>query len=178
MLVGNNVRIRPMEKKDLELFYDWMSNQESVGCFSDATMTYKEPFIERLETALKDKNKLYTIIEDSNANPIGMISYSDVVGSPSALEIGILIGKSSARGNGLGRESLDLFVKYIFTTKPIIRIQFLTRADNAGMRAIGEKVGFVLEGVLKKYKYVQGDYRDFCIMAITREEWDLKNSSM
>lgn len=34
-----------MEKKDLELFYDWMSSQESVGCFSNAIMTYKEPFV-------------------------------------------------------------------------------------------------------------------------------------
>lgn len=165
-----------MEKKDLELFCNWMSNQESVGSFSDIIMTYKEPFIERMETSLKDRNKLFTMIEDANGSPIGMISYRDVVGSPSALEIGILIGESSARGNGLGRECLDMFVKYIFTTKPIIRIQFLTRVDNAGMRAIGEKVGFTLEGVLRKYKYVQGDYRDFCIMAITREEWDLKNS--
>lgn len=46
------------------------------------------------------------------------------------------------------------------------------------MRTIGEKAGFILEGVLKKYKFEQGDYRDYCLMAVTRDEWSLKKDCL
>ncbi len=173
MLIGKNVRIRPANKTDLELFYEWMSNQENVGSFMDARLVHKESFIEGMEAILKDKSKLHTMIEDSNGKSIGILNYREVPGSATTLEIGILIAESSVRGKGLGRECLELFVDYIFNTKNVMRIQFLTRVENVGMKAIGEKVGFVLEGVLKKYKLEHGDYRDYNIMAVTREEWSL-----
>ncbi|HYF82983.1 MAG TPA: GNAT family protein [Clostridia bacterium] len=176
MLVGKNVKIRAIEKTDLELSYAWMSNQENVGGFMDAHLVHKESFIEGMEVLIKDKSKLFTMIEDSNGKSIGIMNYREVPGSTTTLEIGILIAESSVRGKGFGRECLQLFIDYIFNTKNVMRIQFLTRVENAGMKVIGEKAGFTLEGVLKKYKLEQGDYRDYSIMAVTREEWSLKKT--
>jgi len=174
MLIGKSIRIRPVEKTDLDLFYTWMSKQEHVGGFMDAHLVHKESFIEGMEVLIKDKSKLYTMIEDSNGKPIGIMNYREVPGSATTFEIGILIAESSVRGKGIGNECLQLFVDYIFNTKNVMRIQFLTRVENAGMKVIGEKAGFALEGVLKKYKLEQGDYRDYCIMAVNREEWSLR----
>lgn len=171
MLVGKNVRIRPLEKADLQLFYEWMGNKENVGDYMDSHLVNKDSFIERMEGLLKDRSKLYTMLEDSGGKPIGVMNYREVPGSASTVEIGILIAESSARGKGFGGECLALFVDYIFNTQNVMRIQFLTQVDNLGMRQIGEKNGFTLEGVLKKYKLTQGLYRDYCIMAITREDW-------
>ena len=176
MLEGKKIRIRPLEKVDLELFYRWMGKQENVGRFMDAQLTYKESFVEGMDTLFKDKSKLYTMIEDSDTNPIGIMNYREVIGSNTTLEIGILIAEDSVRGKGFGRECLELFVEYLFNSKQVMRLQFLTRTENMGMRAIGEKVGFIIEGVLKKYKFEQGDYRDYCLMAITRDEWILNKS--
>jgi RimJ/RimL family protein N-acetyltransferase len=65
-----------------------------------------------------------------------------------------------------------LFVNYLFKTKNIMRIQYITRTDNVGMKLIGENIGFKLEGILKKYKFVEGDFKDFYLMAITRNDWN------
>ena len=78
MLVGNNVKIIPMEKRDSELFYKWLGSQEHIGCFMDARMEYKEPFIEEIDVLLKDKSKLYTIIEDNIGTPMGIMNYREV----------------------------------------------------------------------------------------------------
>jgi len=64
-------------------------------------------------------------------------------------------------------------VNYLFKTQNIMRIQYKTRVDNIGMKKIGEKIGFQQEAILKKYEFVQGDYRDFYLMAITRDNWKL-----
>lgn len=171
MITGINVRIRPFERKDIELFYNWMSSQESLGCFMDPHLEYKESVTENMETFLKDKNRIYVIIEDNDGNPVGIMNCRQFTGIESTLEVGILIGDSSKRGKGLGKECLELFIGYLFKRKPIMRIQLFTRTGNACMRTVGERVGFTLEGILKKYKFEQGDYRDYCLMAITRDEW-------
>lgn len=45
-------------------------------------------------------------------------------------------------------------------------------------KAIGEKTGLKLEGILKKYKFVEGDFRDFYLMAITRDNWNRINKDI
>ena len=54
-----------------------------------------------------------------------------------------------------------------------MRIQYITKIDNIGAKIIGEKIGFKLEGILNKYKFIEGDFRDFYLMAITRDNWKL-----
>lgn len=170
MLNGSNVKIRALEKRDFEIFYKWMSNQENLGLYLDANLEYKESFTEKLETIQKDKSRLYAVIEDLNENPIGIMNYREVGGS-TTLEIGVLIADSSLRGKGIGKECLQVFTNYLFHSKPIMRIQYFTRVDNVSMIKIGEKIGYISEGILRKYRFEQGSYRDFYIVAITREDW-------
>lgn len=85
----------------------------------------------------------------------------------------MLLAEESSRDKGIGSECIRLFVNYLFKTKNIMRIQYTTQIDNMGMRTIGEKIGFKLEGILKKYRFVGGDFRDCCLMAITRDDWKL-----
>lgn len=175
MLTGKTVKIRPLEKTDLALFYQWLGNQEHIGSFMDVQLTYRESFVEGMEVLFKDNSKLYAMIESHDAVPLGIMNWREVAGSASTLELGILIAECTARGKGLGSECLALFTDHLFTTKRVMRLQFLCRVENTAMRAAGEKTGFMLEGVLKKYKFEQGDYRDYCLMAITRDDWSLKN---
>lgn len=175
MLIGNNIKIRPIQKTDFELFYSWRQDKRCMGNFMSMEMTYKESFMESFEKATKDATRFYAIIEDKDGKPIGLINYLEVLGSNTTLELGLLIAEESARGKGIGTECLRLLVNYLFETKNIMRIQFITRTDNIGMKAIGEKNGFIQEGILKKFKFTDGDYRDYCMMAITRDNWVYKS---
>lgn len=47
MLKGDNVKIRPIEKGDFELFYSWIQDQKCLGNFMDMVMVYKEFFLEK-----------------------------------------------------------------------------------------------------------------------------------
>lgn len=173
MLKGTNIRIRPLEKEDLDCFYLWLQDQTHLGEFMDMQMVYKEQFFELFSKSIGNPSRFYAIIEDKEGNPLGEINFIRVLGSSTTLEIGLLIAEKSARGKGIGTESLRLFVNYLFKTQNIMRIQYKTRVDNIGMKKIGEKIGFQQEAILKKYEFVQGDYRDFYLMAITRDDWKL-----
>ena len=56
-----------------------------------------------------------------------------------------------------------------------MRIQYTTQTDNIGMKTIGEKIGFKVEGILKMYKLVEGSFRDCYLIAITRDNWNCIN---
>ena len=173
MLKGDNVTIRPIEKDDFELFYSWTQNQNCLGDFMDMEMIYKDKFLESLDKSTKNVTGFYAIIEDKEGTSIGIINYFEVIGSNTTLEIGMFIAEESSRGKGVGTECIKLFVSYLFKTKNIMRIQYTTKTDNISTKIIGEKIGFEVEGILKKYKFVKGDFRDFYLMAITRDNWKL-----
>jgi RimJ/RimL family protein N-acetyltransferase len=46
------------------------------------------------------------------------------------------------------------------------------------MKVIGENTGFKLEGILNKYKFAEGEFRDYYLMAITRDNWDCINNGI
>lgn len=173
MLKGVNVTIRPIEKGDFELFYSWTQDQNCLGDFMNMEMIYKDKFLETLEKSTKNITGFYAIIEDKEGKPIGIINYFESIGSNTTLEIGMFIAEESSRGKGIGSECIKLFVDYLFKIKNVMRIQYTTKTDNIGTKIIGEKMGFEVEGILKKYKFVDGDFRDFYLMAIIRDNWKL-----
>lgn len=171
MLIGDNVIIRPIEKGDLELFYSWIQDQKCLGDFMDMEMIYKDSFLESYDKITKSGTRFYAIIEDKNGNSIGEINSIEVTDSNTTLEIGLLLAEESSRSKGIGTECIRLFVNYLFNTKNIMRIQYITQTDNIGMKTIGEKIGFKLEGTLRKFRFVGGDFRDCYLMGITRDNW-------
>lgn len=108
MLKGTNIRIRPLEKEDLDCFYLWLQDQTHLGEFMDMQMVYKEQFFELFSKSIGNPSRFYAIIEDKEGNPLGEINFIRVLGSSTTLEIGLLIAEKSARGKGIGTESLRL----------------------------------------------------------------------
>ncbi len=177
MLKGKNINIRPMSHEDVDIFYKWQTTQEHMGPFMGAQLHYKENFAEGIKKMFQDHNAFITIIEDKEGKPIGVLNYNLVRQGLCGIEIGMLIAEEDYRGKGIGKEALAMFVDYLFTSKPYYRILYETRVDNIAMKNIGEKLGFKVEGVMKGYMYDQGSYRDYYLLAITREDW-LKHSEV
>lgn len=103
--------------------------------------------------------------------PIGIIDYFNSMASKVSIDFGILIAESSNRGKGIGSEAIGMLINYLFNTKSIMRIQFMTRSDNESMKFLGKKLGFKLEGTLRKYSFDYGEYRDLNLFGITRDDW-------
>jgi RimJ/RimL family protein N-acetyltransferase len=171
VIKGNNINLRPMGNEDIEVFYNWNSNQEFMGEYMYAEIHYKEPFIDNIKKSFLSSNSFIMIIEDKEAKPLGIINYSNSAFSNVSVDFGILIADKSLRGKGVGREAIVLLVNYLFNSKNIMRIQFMTRSDNEGMKLLGERVGFRLEGIMRKYRFDHGECRDLCLYSLIRDDW-------
>jgi RimJ/RimL family protein N-acetyltransferase len=79
--------------------------------------------------------------------------------------IGIL---AEHRGRGIGRRLAGAALAAA-AAAGMTRIELHVRADNARAIALYEKLGFAVEGKLRRYVHVDGQYEDGLLMAMVRE---------
>jgi RimJ/RimL family protein N-acetyltransferase len=90
---------------------------------------------------------------------------------PGVFELGIDLFDERDRGHGLGGTALTLLLKRLFEDEGAHRVQITTDVDNAAMRRLSERLGFVLEGVMRSFMPSIDGPRDYAIYAITRDDW-------
>ena len=97
---------------------------------------------------------------------------------PGVWEIGISMFSSADRGRGLGREAVMLLCDRLFEREGAYRVALTPDLDNAAMRAVAERCGFVFEGVLRSFMpSADGSRRDYAMYAITRDDWTALRSA-
>lgn len=126
----------------------------------------------KLLTAAEDHATVqFTIctIEDDIA--IGMTSFIRIDWVGRMATYYIAIGEKQYWSQGFGTEVTGLMIKYGFATLNLNRIQLHVLASNEKAVRTYKKAGFAIEGTLKQAMYFNGQYHDFYLMAILRDEW-------
>jgi RimJ/RimL family protein N-acetyltransferase len=83
-------------------------------------------------------------------------------------EIGLVL-VPDYRGQGYGVIAQRLLVDYLFRFTTVHRLEALTDAENGAERTALERIGFVLEGVLRGVAFHQGTWRDAAMYALLRD---------
>lgn len=85
-------------------------------------------------------------------------------------EIGILIGDPSARGQGLSPDAVGALCRYAFDTLGLRRLGADTGAFNLPMQRCFERLGFRIEGRLRRHMPYRGDHVDRLLFGLFPEE--------
>jgi RimJ/RimL family protein N-acetyltransferase len=80
-------------------------------------------------------------------------------------EFGYVIG-ASARRRGVGTRALTLYARWAFATLGLARLELLVQPGNEASLALGRRVGFVEEGLLRSRTVVRGERRDVVMMSL------------
>lgn len=93
------------------------------------------------------------------------------------LEIGIVIFQAQYWSSGYGTEALRLWIDKTFADFPRLEhIGLTTWSGNERMMRAALKMGFQLEGQIRKVRYWQGQYYDSMKYGILREEWQARQN--
>jgi RimJ/RimL family protein N-acetyltransferase len=76
------------------------------------------------------------------------------------------------RDRGIGTEATRLIVGYGFEQLGLHRIQLEVYGHNHRARRVYEKVGFVVEGVLREARSRNGEWVDEVVMGLLDREWN------
>lgn len=169
MLEGININLRVIDKEDINLYQQWINTSEILGRYNRLRQVSTEN-LQGIFSLSPDDFQAF-IIEKKDNKKIGVILYFINKGGPyELLEIGYFLIPPE-RNKGYCSEAVKIFVDYLFLSKDIVRIQAATVTKNIGSQKVLEKAGFTKEGIIRKMMWCRGDWRDYILYSILRDEW-------
>lgn len=75
-------------------------------------------------------------------------------------------------GNGYGKKTTEWTLNYAFINYNINKVYLYTNDFNDIANAMYHKLGFSLEGQLRKHKYRDGKFIDRYVYGLLKEEWE------
>ena len=108
----------------------------------------------------------FQIVEKSSGKLIGKCGFHSIDWSVPRLEIGYWL-RTSAAGNGYCAEAVKLLVTFGKDELNAVRLEIRSDPRNAKSRAVAERCGFTLDGILKQnMRGPDGNLRDSCVYAL------------
>lgn len=175
MIVGDRIRFRATERKEMKTFSNWF-NDEEVRAGTSYILPMSETNQEKWFNNMLQKNKAeqpmsIDVKEKNNWKLIGYWSFFGIDWTSRSSEFGIAIGEKDYWNKGYGTEAVKLLINVGFDVHNFNRIQLTVVANNSGAIRAYEKVGFVHEGAKRDAVYHNGEYSNLLVMSILRDEW-------
>ena len=167
MLEGKTVNLRIIEKEDLPIVAEWLSNLDFYGEYNPLLQVSRADLQKLYDNPTSELKWTWFFIEKKDGSKIGEIGHRPV-GKAQGIAYAIL---PSERKKGYCSEAVAIMTDYLFLSKDIVRIQAHTDVRNEGSQNTLEKVGFKKEGIIRKHDFVYGKWIDDYIYSILREEW-------
>lgn len=165
MIISEKIILREIEEKDLDLIIKWRNDPKILRWFFSYLPLNKVKQRKWYEKYLNDDTQQTFIIELKEEIPIGTVGLTGIDYKNQRAELTIVIGEKEYGGKGLGKEALDVLVKFAFNEMNLRKIKALVFSDNERAINLYEKYGFIKEGVLKEEIFKDGEFRNIIIFS-------------
>ncbi|GGN93487.1 GNAT family N-acetyltransferase [Saccharibacillus kuerlensis] len=145
----------------------WMPWTEQIRSISDA-----EEFIASSIRLYADNDAITAALWEHD-RLAGVIGFHEINWRSRSVQIGYWLG-SSFEGRGLMSLAVRAFVDYAFIEMDLNRIEIRCATSNRRSRALPERLGFLLEGVLRQAEKLETGYVDHAVYGLLAEEWSIK----
>lgn len=172
------VQIRPAAPDNRRSVYDWMTHPEIVTSMMGPPMfpevpvpTYAEHCADYVEYYFDgpraDPQHGRSFIIENRGEPVGHISYSEVINNPNVFELDIWMRDGSCCGHGWGRIAIDQLCRLLHEQFSVR--EFIMRPSRRNPRAIRsyQAAGFIetpMSQAEQTNRYGPGDYSDTVVM--------------
>jgi len=162
-LKGKHVYLRALEPKDLQFLYD-LENDTSIWEISGTATPYSKHvlqlYLDNAHRDIYDVKQLRLCICNLQDEVVGLIDLFEFDPKNNRAGLGIVIKDSDKRNQGIGNESIKLFLNYAFSSLNLHQIFANVVADNEASIHVFEKLGFEKVGVKKDWILVNGSYKN------------------
>ena len=176
MLIGQQVRLRGVERSDLPVVVGWMNDpatRAQIARSSPLSMAEEERWFEQL---LKATTDVVFIVETRPGGAtkaprtLGMCGIHKIDWKHRNAAVGIVIGAVADRGRGYGTDALRALVAHAVNDLGLHRIELEVFPDNAAALLSYQRCGFVKDGVRRAAMFKDGGFRDLVLMSILAPE--------
>ncbi len=172
LLINNTVQLRRPEPEDIEEMYHYRNDPRIVATLGMSSRGFARADIaEWIESHRKNRDDLVWTIADLNDRCIGHCGLYKINSRNGVAVAGICIGDVGLWSKGIGTTVIDHVVTYAFQQMNLRKIRAEVLATNLSARKLFDKLGFKTEAILREYKYRNGQYLDFHVFGVLRNEW-------
>lgn len=171
---SSNIRLRSIEPSDAETFHQWNMDSERARMLDflwpPTSLTFNQNWAEETSKRKVDDDSFHWVIETLNGDPVGSISSHDCSPHNGTFSYGIDIAEEH-RGKGYAREAIRLVARYYFEERRYQKVNVQIHADNIASIKLHERIGFKLEGTLRRMVFTKGQFLDVHLYGLTKEEF-------
>ena len=166
--------LREFRYSDTEsMMRNWISDDEVQAMYGEPSYKTKEEVISLLDEYIGRNQSGYyyrwAVIEKESEECIGQIAYFLVSSDNRFAEIEYCIGKAFQH-KGYATEATKAVINYGFDRIGLNKVQICVRPSNIASFKVIEKCGFMKDGILRQYFFMNGAYEDRMYFSILRDE--------
>ncbi len=175
MILGEKIRLRAIERSDLERFVEWFNDQEvthHLMRFLPMSLDAEKDWHEKLREKEEEKRPLALDAREGDQwVHIGSCGFEDIDWRSRKAELGIVIGDKRYWNRGYGSDAVRTLLRHGFENLNFHRVYLYVFEDNERAIKIYLRHGFQEEGRLRDHFYRKGRYHGLIVMGILRREW-------
>ena len=170
VLAGARVRLRPLRSEEFEVLR--AASKRADASVSPASSGDHE-LRERIEHSGTLTGWGLVLGIEADGDLVGQIQAYRAQLPRGVFGIGIELFDQNHRGKGYGTEAVAMLVRHLFDREEARRVEGGTTPENAAMRRVFERMGFVEEGVQRQFlPAADGGGVDCVMYGMTRNDYE------
>ena len=171
---GRNCSLRPLRREDIDGgWMEWFNDPEVTrhmlrGAFPN-THEEQVAFFESVVTG-SPNDLVLAIVTEPEGKHVGTLGLHRIDWINRSAEFGMVVGESSARGRGIGKEATWLMCHHGFDRLNLHRIWLGVMASHGAVIRVMSGVGFREEARLREAVWREGQWEDNLIMGMLAGE--------
>lgn len=171
MLYGEKVCLGPVLNGDIAPLFNGFDTPDIVAASGPYRPISEAKFNQWMAGAAGDPARvLFAIRKQGDLRLLGHVHISNIQPVTRNADIGLGIGLACDRGQGYGGEALGMAVQYCWRDLNLQRVALTVLSHNPRAQRLYDRLGFEVEGRLRRASYVDGRFHDIIIMSLLRPE--------
>jgi len=180
-LENEYIKLQPLTMENYQHLIP-IASQKKLVQYSPSDIETPESLKYYVETALKqhqiNQSIPFIIYDKKTETYAGCTRFMNISWQHKILEIGSTWIGREFHGSGLNRQMKNIMLNYTFDEMVFEKVEFRIDERNIRSRMAVEKLGAILEGILRENVYLlDGFKRNTCCYGLLREEWKNSNSN-
>lgn len=171
---GNRVRLRAIEPSDWETYFAWNWDDEQARNLDAIPFPQSQEAMRRWaeqEAVRKPEGDNFRfVIENEAGDVVGDLTTHHCNSRAGTFAYGISV-RNDQRGKGYASEAIALVLRYYFRDLRYQKVTVSVYGFNEPSIRLHEKLGFQLEGRLRRMIYTGDKFSDELIFGLTSEEF-------
>lgn len=171
---GKLVRLRALEPEDWTIHFTWNQNSEMAQALDHIhfpqSQARTQQWAEQTATRAPQNDEIELVIETLAGEYAGIIGLHGVQRRTGTFKYGLAILPQQQR-KGYAAEAITLVLRHYFDELRYQKVTAHVYSFNNASIALHERLGFQLEGRLRRMVYTGGQYHDELIFGQTDDEF-------